>query len=75
MYDTDPAHINNAQFRKLIEALSHTSLVDSLKHVQYGGNWHHPALTDVQVNSAFRDNGFSVQFENRFSQPIDKVAY
>ena len=67
--------MDNDQFVKLVEALSHTSLVDSLSHVQYGGNWHSPALTESQVRSAFSSNGFSVQLDSRMSSPLEQGLF
>ena len=62
-----------AQFKKLIEALSNTSMIESLRTVECGGHYSYNALVPVDINPIFQEYGFNVQIHERYSQPTTNI--
>lgn len=71
LFENDNGHMDVPQFNRFVQALSYTSLVDSLRHVQAGGSWNTPYIGQHNLTSAFQSNGFTITYEERWSQPMD----
>jgi hypothetical protein len=73
LYENAAGHWDLDALRKFTEALSYTTMVDSLKLVQAGGNWNVNAIPLHSVKQAFEDNGFSIQIQERWSTAMEQT--
>ena len=65
----DALFFNFNRFQKLVEALSYTSLVKSLKYFNYGGTWNGSTIAFDSIDQVFRLNGFNVTIYSEIPSP------
>lgn len=66
--------MNLNQFQTLVNALGETTMTDSLRLVQHGGNWHSDsAFSDQQIRTTFTNAGFdpNIRIGQVWSRPMD----
>ena len=81
LYNEDGASEGSAlffsfnRFQKLIEALSYTSLVKSLKYFNYGGTWDGTTFAFDSVDHVLKQNGFNVTIYSELPNPkISRIS-
>lgn len=71
-YNGAPGHMGEEQFTKFVEAMSNTNIIETLRHIQCGGDWYSTTgLSISQVQKVFSSAGFErLTIVNSHSQPM-----